>query len=344
MKSFILLLTVIFSYTIMHAQNVGIGTTNPNNSAALDIRSTTKGLLIPSMTTLQRNAIASPPNGLMVYDTDKNEYYHYNSVNWRPILNGDYWTRTITTRDRISNTTDSVGIGTSLASERLDVNGNIRSRNNILVDNDILVDHDVSATGNIIGGNLVTTGNILGSGVATLSGDITTSSDLIVNNTTATLQLKSSNVNKGFFQLSGNNVRMGTNSGNGGGNLIIRMDGNDRIHINPQGDMNLEGRVTRGAITGNANLLPVCMGQIDETGAIINGTGNFTVTKDGTGQYTFTCSQVNSTSILMVSPCFGVSMLIQYLSGNKFFVWSYDPVNVIYRDTDFYFIVYNINL
>lgn len=43
---------------------VGIGTTTPNASAALDVTSTTKGLLIPRMTTAQRTAIASPAAGL----------------------------------------------------------------------------------------------------------------------------------------------------------------------------------------------------------------------------------------------------------------------------------------
>src|SRR6478752_8016012 len=121
MKSYVLLLTIIFSCRFGHAQNVGIGTTSPNNSAALDIRSTTKGLLIPSMTTSQRFAIPTPPNGLMVYDTDKNEYYHYDGSGWRIILNSNYWSRPVTSRDRIANISDSIGIGTNSPSERLDV-------------------------------------------------------------------------------------------------------------------------------------------------------------------------------------------------------------------------------
>jgi len=56
-------------------------------------------------------------------------------------------------------------------------------------------------------------------GTSLLNGDVTFNSDLILNNTTATLKLKSSNINKGFFQLSGNDVRPGTNSGNGSGNF-----------------------------------------------------------------------------------------------------------------------------
>lgn len=49
--------------------NVGIGTASPNASAILDAQSTTKGVRMPNMTTGQKNAIAAPAAGLMVYDT-----------------------------------------------------------------------------------------------------------------------------------------------------------------------------------------------------------------------------------------------------------------------------------
>jgi hypothetical protein len=50
--------------------NVGIGTTAPNTSSLLEVSSTTQGFLPPRMNTNQRNAIASPAKGLIVYDTD----------------------------------------------------------------------------------------------------------------------------------------------------------------------------------------------------------------------------------------------------------------------------------
>ncbi|MBF9220261.1 hypothetical protein [Hymenobacter ruricola] len=49
---------------------VGVGTTTPDAKAALDIRATDKGLLIPRLTAAQRTAITAPPQGLMVYQTD----------------------------------------------------------------------------------------------------------------------------------------------------------------------------------------------------------------------------------------------------------------------------------
>jgi hypothetical protein len=71
----------------VHAQstgNVGIGTTSPNNSALLDLTSTTMGLLIPRVTATQMNAIASPATGLLVYNTTANTFYYYNGTAWVP--------------------------------------------------------------------------------------------------------------------------------------------------------------------------------------------------------------------------------------------------------------------
>jgi hypothetical protein len=54
---------------ITSAGDVGIGTTSPNAAARLDVTSTTSGFLPPRMTTTQRDAIGSPPNGLLLYNT-----------------------------------------------------------------------------------------------------------------------------------------------------------------------------------------------------------------------------------------------------------------------------------
>jgi hypothetical protein len=63
----LLLLSVRFAAC---AQSVGIGTTAPDAKAALDIRASDRGLLIPRLTAAQRTAITAPPQGLMVYQTD----------------------------------------------------------------------------------------------------------------------------------------------------------------------------------------------------------------------------------------------------------------------------------
>lgn len=56
--------------TMASAQSVGINTLNPDPAAALDIQSTTGGLLIPRMTTAQIEALVNPPDGLMVYNSE----------------------------------------------------------------------------------------------------------------------------------------------------------------------------------------------------------------------------------------------------------------------------------
>lgn len=54
----------------------------PIASAQLQVISTTKGFLKPKMTTVQKNAIASPTAGLEVYDTDLNRPCFFNGTSW----------------------------------------------------------------------------------------------------------------------------------------------------------------------------------------------------------------------------------------------------------------------
>lgn len=63
---------------------VGVNTNNPHPSAALDVSSTTQGLLPPRLTESARLAIASPATGLLVYQTDAAAgYYYYTGSAWQ---------------------------------------------------------------------------------------------------------------------------------------------------------------------------------------------------------------------------------------------------------------------
>src|SRR5258706_1481054 len=65
---------------------VGIGTTAPSGSAKLDITSVTRGLLIPRMTQTQRDAIASPATGLLIYQTNSTPgFYYYTGALWAAV-------------------------------------------------------------------------------------------------------------------------------------------------------------------------------------------------------------------------------------------------------------------
>lgn len=83
-KSSFFMLLLIFCFGISFGQ-MGLGTTSPATTAVLDLSSSSKGLLTPRMTTLQRNAIASPAIGLMVYNTDDATLNTYNgsTLGWQ---------------------------------------------------------------------------------------------------------------------------------------------------------------------------------------------------------------------------------------------------------------------
>jgi hypothetical protein len=86
MKTFNLLILITLFAKISFAQ-IGINTTgaSANSSAMLDVSSTSKGLLIPRMSTSQRTGIGSPAKGLMVFDNDTNGFWYYNGSSWSNI-------------------------------------------------------------------------------------------------------------------------------------------------------------------------------------------------------------------------------------------------------------------
>lgn len=89
LRTTLLLLFMLFA-CCLNAQ-IGIGTTTPNPSSILDIESTSQGVLTPRMTTAQRTSIASPAEGLLVFDTDESAFYYYDAASWVKL--GDSETR-----------------------------------------------------------------------------------------------------------------------------------------------------------------------------------------------------------------------------------------------------------
>ena len=109
LKSSFLILTLFFTIQGLNAQ-VGIGTTSPAASSILDISSTTQGMLAPRMTTAQKNAIATPANGLLVFDTNLKEFSYYDlpSTTWVNIKQG---------RDNFKRIKSTDNLATVLATE-----------------------------------------------------------------------------------------------------------------------------------------------------------------------------------------------------------------------------------
>jgi hypothetical protein len=91
MKQSLSIFLIFFSLSAFAQQNTGIGTIAPDASAILDISSTTKGLLLPRVNLLQRNLIASPATGLIIYQTDNTPgFYVYNGSAWTAVSNSGF--------------------------------------------------------------------------------------------------------------------------------------------------------------------------------------------------------------------------------------------------------------
>ena len=88
-------LVLLFIYQYAHSQGIGIGSTNPPHaSAALDVNSTNKGMLVPRLTETQKVAIATPAQGLVIYNTTSNSFQYYNGSIWVNITNSNIVTGT----------------------------------------------------------------------------------------------------------------------------------------------------------------------------------------------------------------------------------------------------------
>src|ERR1043165_2242421 len=99
----------------------GIGTTSPNASSLLDITSTTAGVLVPRMTKAQRDAIASPATGLLIYQTNNTTgFYYYSGSSWTAVSGkgantalSNLKTPTAVNADLLPGTTNSLNLGSS---------------------------------------------------------------------------------------------------------------------------------------------------------------------------------------------------------------------------------------
>ncbi|MES2774123.1 MAG: hypothetical protein V4722_08055 [Bacteroidota bacterium] len=288
---FSLFITLLFFSSITTAQqSVGIGTTNPNASAVLDIRSTTKGILIPRMGNQQRADILNPAAGLIVYDIDFGEFFYFNGSEWKKFLNEnfDYWDKTSSSSRYLYNLTDSIGIGTFSPDQKVHINnGSIYLQDNRAgksphlifdipsteykagglqwrrsgdtlgainyVEDPNLANYIRIASGGAGKGNDLTinTNGEVGIGTANPSGQLQlntyTGDNLVIRDIDGTIQftrpptnLGETDQKKGFMQLTDtDDLRLGTNSANNFGKVIIRTNGTDHVTIDPAGEMGI---------------------------------------------------------------------------------------------------------
>jgi len=118
-----LLLPLLLIVTYLTSAQVGIGTTTPDASSAIEISSTTAGMLIPRMDQTQRDAISTPATGLLIYQTNSTPgFYYYNGTIWTTFGGVDMdWT--VIGNDMYNANTGNVGLGNTTPSAKFHITG-----------------------------------------------------------------------------------------------------------------------------------------------------------------------------------------------------------------------------
>jgi|GEM_PF-1058905 len=132
MKKLYFLFFIVFVCSFNLNAQVGIGTTSPDVSAALELSSSSKGLLIPRMTQVNRIAISSPATGLLVYQSDLTTgYYYFDGTIWKSFdgsgwaVTGDSATNVAVNKIGTLDAQDLVIITNDTEAMRIDTNGNV---------------------------------------------------------------------------------------------------------------------------------------------------------------------------------------------------------------------------
>ncbi len=194
MKKTLILLSILTSF-VASAQSIEI---NPNGgtnaSAILDLKSTTKGFLLPRMTNAQMRAIPSPAQGLLAFCTDcgtNGDYYFYKGTDW--VALGSTTVSVSTTMGSVSANADEKGATITtggvlnLAPANATNPGIITATDQTFggvktFSNGIVGNVTGNVTGNLTGNAATVTTNANLTGVVTSTGNVTAIADRAITN------------------------------------------------------------------------------------------------------------------------------------------------------------------
>jgi hypothetical protein len=150
------------------------------------------------------------------------------------------------------------------------------------------------------------------------TGELQSNGGIVLNQTNGTITLQTGALDKGFIQLSGDNLRIGTHSTNTLGKFIIRTGGADNLYVidngfvginvadplarlDVGGNIRLSGKMYH-TTTGSAHMLPVAYGLI-RSNAIVNpgSSGNFNVSLVQDGVFRITSDEFNTNTVVIAT-------------------------------------------
>ncbi len=231
---------------------VGFGTSAPHSSAAVEINNTTKGFLMPKLTTAQINAIVTPTTGLMVFNTQDECYWYKHSNGWKRICNtdslGNIYTSSLTTSTLVANTATIINLTTNTlvanTASITNLNFNTALGDSIIV-NYAQTNTLVATTGTII--NLTTntlvanTGTIISLTTNTLNSQVVNTNSLNIGGNSIQ-NIITDSITKQAWLLKGN---LGTNPAvnflgtKDNKDLVFRTNNTEKVRITPTGSVGI---------------------------------------------------------------------------------------------------------